>query len=175
MDDMKITKDKVVSIIYTLKDISGSVIDSSEEDEPLVYVHGNGYLITGLENALEGKATGDKFTVQIEPKDAYGEYDEELIFEVSREQFPDDVELKEGMEFEADNGQIVSVKSVSEDKIMIDTNHPMAGKVLCFDVEVKGVRDLTEEELAMMSSSSGCGGCSGCSSSSGCGGCSGCC
>ncbi len=177
---MNITKDKVVSIAYTLKDLSGAVIDASEEGAPLVYVHGNGYLIQGLETALEGRNEGEEFSVQIEPKDAYGEYDDSLIFEVSRTQFPDGAEIEVGQEFEAENGQLVSIKAVSPDKITIDTNHPMAGKTLCFDVKIETVRDLTEEEIAMMSNS-GCGGCGGgcggdcsCSGSCGDGGCGGC-
>ena len=177
---MNITKNKVVAIDYTLKDLEGTVIDASEENEPLIYVHGNGYLISGLENALEGKTEGDEFSVQIEPKDAYGEYDDSLIFEVSRTQFPEGAEIQVGQEFEAENGQLVSVKAVSPEKITIDTNHPMAGKTLCFDVKVKTVRDLSEEELAMMTGGGcggGCGGCSGCGGGDcgdgecGCGGC----
>ena len=179
---MKIEKNKVVSIAYTLKDEQGKEIDSSAENEPLIYVHGNGHLITGLEDALEGKEEGEKLSVTVLPKDAYGEYDASLVFEVSRDQFPDDVEIEAGQEFEAENGQIVSVKSVDGGKITIDTNHPMAGKTLYFDVEIKEVRDLSEQEIAMMNSAqSGCGGCGGCgggdcsSGSCGCsGGCGGC-
>ena len=84
---MNISKDKVVKIHYTLKDVDGNVLDSSVGKEPLEYLHGNGFLIVGLERELEGKNPGDKFDVTIQPEDAYGKYDEALILDVQRSQF----------------------------------------------------------------------------------------
>ncbi|GMO60714.1 MAG: peptidylprolyl isomerase [Treponemataceae bacterium] len=150
---MKIEKDKVVSLLYTLKDESGAVIDCAEKDEPFLYVHGAGDIIPGLEKALAGKNVQESFDVAIEAKDAYGEYREELVFEVPREQFPKEAEVAEGLQFEAEmqNGSVVAtVISVDEAKktVTVDTNHPLAGEKLFFSVTVCDVRDATKEELA---------------------------
>lgn len=161
---MKIEKNKWVAIHYTLKNEEGKELDSSVGGAPLGYVHGNGYLIFGLENELEGKQAGDKFHAVIQPKDGYGEYDPQLIIEVDRKQFEFDGEITVGMQFSVMTPQgpsIVRVTEVNGDKIKIDGNHELAGKVLNFDVEVVEVRDATEEEL----NPRGCGGCGG-----GCGG-----
>lgn len=161
---MKIANDKWVSIHYTLKDDQGTVLDSSVGKEPLGYVHGHGYLIVGLENELLNKETGDKFTAVIPAKDAYGEYDPQLVLTLPKTQFAtEDVEV--GMQFQAMSPQgpiIVTVTEVSGDNVKIDGNHELAGKTLHFDVEVVEVRDATEDEL----NPKGCGGCGG-----GCGGC----
>lgn len=179
---MKIEQNKVVKIHYTLKDKDGKVLDSSVERDPLQYVHGHGYLISGLEKELEGKEPGAKFSTQIAPKDGYGEYDEKLVIEVPRDQFDSSVEIEVGMQFQADSPMgpsIVTVKKVADDKITIDANHELAGKDLFFDVEVVEVRDLTEEEVKQMTAPRGgcsgsCGSCGGCGSSGGdCGSCGG--
>ena len=81
---MTIEKNKLVSLNYTLKNVQGEIVDSSEGAEPLDYIHGYGFLITGLEKELEGKKIGDKFSVEIEPAEAYGEKNPELIFDVPR-------------------------------------------------------------------------------------------
>ena len=175
---MKIENDKWVEIHYTLKDDNGNQIDSSVGNEPLGYVHGRGYLISGLENLLAGHEPGDKFSARIEPKDGYGEYDERLIVEINRSQFEFDGEIEVGMPFQVmtpSGLSIVHVTKVEGDKITVNGNHELAGKILNFDIEVVGVRDATEEELAPSSScGGGCGGCGGCGGgdcSSGCGDC----
>ncbi len=172
---MVIAKDKMVSIHYTLKDVEGNQLDSSVGSTPLDYIHGYGNLITGLERELEGKSVGDKIHVQIEPKDAYGEFDSKLIMDVPRDRFDTAEEITVGMPFQVMTPQgpiIVRVTEVSKDNIKIDGNHELAGKELVFDVEIMNVRDATEEEL---SPSEGCcgGGCEncgdgGCSSVEGC-------
>ena len=172
---MKIEKNKWVSIHYTLKDENGQVIDSSVGKEPLDYIHGNGYLIPGLENELLGKEEGDKFSSVIAPKDGYGEYDESMILEIPRNQFEMEGEITEGMQFQAMSPMgpmIVTVTEVKPDTIKVDGNHALAGKTLYFDIEVLTVRDATEDEL----NPKGCGGCGGCGgdcSDGGCGGCGG--
>lgn len=179
---MTIAKDKVVSIDYTLKNEAGEILDESKSGGPLTYVHGNNMLITGLEKQLEGKKPGDSFHAEIEPAEAYGERQNDLIMDVPREQFPDDIKIEPGMQFEAaepGGANIVTVKSVQENTVTIDANHPLAGTKLFFDVTVVEVRDLTEEEIAAAKAAScggGCGGCSsgGCGSSCGSGGCGGC-
>jgi FKBP-type peptidyl-prolyl cis-trans isomerase SlyD len=179
---MKIEKDKWVSIHYTLKDENGKQLDSSVGNEPLGYVHGRGYLISGLEKLLEGHEPGDKFAAHIEPKDGYGEYDERLVVEIDRSQFEYDGEITVGMPFQimTPSGlSIVHVAKVDGDKITVNGNHDLAGKVLDFDIEVVDVRDATEEELAPTSGcGGGCGGCGGgscgdCGEGCGSGGCCG--
>jgi FKBP-type peptidyl-prolyl cis-trans isomerase SlyD len=161
---MKIEKNKMVKIHYTLKDTEGKQIDSSVGNEPLEYLHGNGNLITGLENMLEGKEPGDKFTATIAPADGYGEYDELMVVEVPRAQFDSDSAIEVGMKFQANTAggpMIVTVTKVTDDSVTVDGNHELAGKTLVFDVEVKEVRDATEEELNPPSCGGSCGNCSG--------------
>ncbi len=175
---MKITKDKFVAIHYTLKDKDGVQIDSSEGLEPLGYVQGRGYLIPGLEAQLEGKAPGDKFSCTIQPKDGYGERDERLVAELSRDRFDFEAEIEVGMHFQVETPAgptVVTVTEVNGDRVKIDGNHEMAGKILNFDIEVVEVRDTTPEELAQLEANSGCGGCGGCGGGNcdptSCGGC----
>lgn len=168
---MTISKDSVVSIEYTLTDNENEVLDSSEETGPLEYLHGHNNLIPGLEKVLEGKKAGDKFKTAVAPKEGYGEYQDRLVVEVERTQFPADVEITEGMQFEAggpDGSQIVTVTAISDSKVTVDANHPLAGETLNFDVTIVSVRESTEQERAEgLQSGCGCGG-GGCGSG-GCG------
>lgn len=174
---MKIEKNKWVSIHYTLTDDEGNTLDSSVGREPLGYLHGNGYLISGLERELEGKKAGDKFSVKISPKDGYGEYNKALVLDVNRSQFDTDQEIEVGMQFQVmtpAGATIVTVKAVGPEKITIDGNHELAGKNLNFDVEVVEVREPTKDELNPHSCSGCCGeegGCDGGCGSDCCGGC----
>jgi len=147
---MKIANNNVVNIKYTLTDNDKNVIDKSE-DGSFSFLIGANNIIPGLESALIDKAVGDKFDVKIAPTDAYGEHNEELIHKVPRTQFPPDVEIEAGMQFQgqAPNGQmtVVTVKEVVEDNVMIDNNHPLAGVELNFDVEVTDVREASKTEL----------------------------
>lgn len=158
---MTISKDSVVSIEYTLTDDQNEVLDSSEGTGPLEYLHGHNNLIPGLEKELEGKKAGDTFKTKIAPSDAYGEYQNELVVEVDRNQFPDDVEITEGMQFEAggpDGSRVVTVTSVKDAKITVDANHPLAGETLHFDVKVVSIREATSEEKEHgLQSACGCG------------------
>jgi len=147
---MKISHEKVVSIHYTLTDSAGTKLDSSSGDHPLAYLHGFGNIIPGLENALEGKATGDKLSVTVEPGEGYGERDEGLVQAVPRTAFKGVKELAPGMQFQAQGPQgtrLVVVTQVTEDLVTVDANHPLAGQTLHFEVEVSEVRDATNEEL----------------------------
>lgn len=149
---MLIANQHVVAIDYTLSNDAGEVIDSSQGTEPLVYLHGAGNIIAGLENALSGKTVGDELDVSIEPEDAYGEYSAELITNVGREMFEGVEELEVGMQFHAsapDGGmQIVTIRDIDGDQVTIDGNHPLAGQQLNFKVKVISVRAASEEELA---------------------------
>ena len=149
---MQVSEQKVVTMNYEVADDQGQLIDRSEEGGPLAYIHGNGQLIPGLEKALEGRGKGDKVAVDVPPEQGYGERDEEGVQIVARNQFDDSVEIEVGMQFEAqddDEGhQIVTVVAVDGENITLDTNHPLAGKNLCFEVEILDVRDASTEELS---------------------------
>lgn len=147
---MKISENCAVSIHYTLTNGEGEVLDSSEGQEPLAYLHGAGNIIPGLENALEGKTVGDKLNVSVKAADAYGIHDESMIQQLSAEMFGGVDNIEVGMEFHAETEhglQVVTVTAVDGDQITIDGNHPLAGVDLTFDVEVTEVRQATEEEL----------------------------
>ena len=174
---MKIAKNSLVTLEYTLKDEDGEILDSSVEMGPLEYIHGFEMIVPGLESALTGKDEGEELSVVVPPKDAYGEFDEALIFKVDRNQFPPDVKIEVGMEFETDgpHSRAVRVIEVADDTVTIDANHPLAGETLHFDVKVLSSRMATDEEIAELfshSCSCGCGDSS--EDSCGCSGCSGC-
>ncbi len=135
---------------YTLTDENGTVIDTSDGREPLSYLHGAGNIIPGLESALEGKPAGEAVTAVIPPAEAYGEWDENKVFELGKEQFAGVDTVEPGMQFQAqiqDNPTILTVKSVEGDKVTVDANHPLAGATLNFDVNVREVREATPEEI----------------------------
>ena len=148
---MQIKTNAVVSIHYTLTDKSGEVLDTSDGQEPLAYLHGRGNLIPGLEKELEGKEEGDKLNVTIPPEDAYGIRDEQLVRKVSRSSFKDIQDLQPGMQFQSqsDNGvEIFTITKIEGNEVTIDGNHALADVALTFDVEVTEIREATEEELA---------------------------
>ncbi|CAN5319934.1 peptidylprolyl isomerase [soil metagenome] len=149
---MTVATNKVVSILYTLTGVEGELIDSNtaEGDAPLEYLHGADNVVPGLEAALEGKAPGDKVAVRVPPDAGYGEREEDLVTEVPRSQLEELGELEVGVQFraETDEGvEIFTVTEVGDDLVTIDGNHPLAGAVLNFEVEVVAVRDATDEEL----------------------------
>src|SRR4051794_17611185 len=97
---MQIAQDTVVSIHYTLTDDAGETVDSSVGGDPLFYLHGNGNLVPGLENALEGKQAGDKLQVTVAPADGYGEYDKQMVQRVPRRAFKGVADVQAGMQFQ---------------------------------------------------------------------------
>ena len=144
-----IQNDQVVSFNYTLTDAEGTVIDKSE-GQPLVYLHGAGNIIPGLENALTGKNVGDKLTVHVPAAEGYGEYSAEMVQEVPRNMFQGVDNIEAGMQFQAqtdDGMQVVTVKEVTDESIFVDGNHPLAGQDLNFDVEIVEIRPASQEEL----------------------------
>ncbi|WP_162047314.1 peptidylprolyl isomerase [Vibrio taketomensis] len=148
---MKIEKNVVVSLAYQLQLEDGAIVDQSTVDAPLDYLHGNNNLITGLENALEGKVVGDKFEVTVAPEDAYGEHSDDLVQRVPAEVFQGVDQIEVGMRFLADTDQgpiPVEVTEVDGDEVVVDGNHMLAGQTLTFSVEVVAIREATEEEIA---------------------------
>jgi FKBP-type peptidyl-prolyl cis-trans isomerase 2 len=129
---------KIVSVHYTGKLTDGEMFDSSEGRDPLKFQMGSGQLIPGFEKALVGKSVGDKVTVNIPAEEAYGAIREDLIVSVPMNQMPGPVEIGQSLQAQGDNGQSfnVTVKEVNEENVIIDGNHPLAGKELVFDIEV---------------------------------------
>lgn len=148
---MQVAENMAVSIHYTLTNSAGEQLDSSIGGDALVYLHGNGNIIPGLEKALQGKSVGDKFQVSIAPEEGYGEYHQEMVQVIPRKMFEGVDNVEVGMQFHADVSSgpgIVTVIQVEGDDVTIDGNHPLAGEALHFDVEVTDVRAATEDELA---------------------------
>jgi FKBP-type peptidyl-prolyl cis-trans isomerase SlyD len=169
---MLITKDRVVSIGYTLKDAQNQVLDSSSGDEPLVYLHGYENIIPGLEKALDGKTQGDTFTVTIAAGDAFGERDEKLVVSLPRKNIEGLGAIEEGMVLEADTpdgSRVVTVTRIEGSTVTVDANHPMAGLDLTFDVTVVAVREASPEELSHGHPHHAHGSCDGCGDCNGCG------
>jgi len=148
---MKIDKDHVVTLHYTLTNDQGETLDTSSGGEPLAYLHGGMGIIPGLEKELTGKAVGDQFVVVIRPEDAYGEIREDLYDQVPREAFGDIDKIEVGMQFQAGdpsgNTRMVTIKAVEGEVVTVDANHPLAGQVLHFDVKIEDIRPATPEEL----------------------------
>ncbi|MDD3323774.1 MAG: peptidylprolyl isomerase [Sulfurospirillaceae bacterium] len=167
---MGIGENKVVSISYELKDVqSGDVLDSNLEAAPLSFIVGKGQIIPGLEEEIKKLSAGDSSEIKVLAKDAYGEYDQNALQTLPREQFAG-LELEVGMTLygQGENGETVQVlvKSFSDEIVEIDFNHPLAGKDLLFSVEILEVRDATANEIMngyVGDVSSGCG----CGSNSG--------
>lgn len=148
----RVADGKVVSIHYTLTDESGAKLDSSRGASPLDYLHGAQQVVPGLEKGLRGRSIGERVELRLQPEEGYGAHDPRGRQRVPRDAFPDDVELEPGMQFSAEDerGRDVTVwiAEIASDAVTIDQNHPLAGKVLCFDVTIEAIRDATLEELA---------------------------
>lgn len=148
---MKVQDKTVVSIHYTLTSKDGVELDSSKDREPLTYLHGTGSIIPGLEQALEGTEEGENVNVELEPDDAYGPVNEDLVQAVPKEAFEDVEKVEPGMQFQArgpdGSTQRITVVDVAEDSVTVDGNHPLAGQTLNFDVTVEDVREATDDEL----------------------------
>jgi len=148
---MKIAKDTVVSLNYELFDSTGELLEKVEEH--ISYLHG-GYdgIFPLVEEALHGKDVGDKISVTMQPDDAFGEYDHNLVEVEPRSSFPKEVAV--GMQFEGapeasddEDFMLFTVVELTDDEVTVDGNHPLAGKTLTFNCTVTGVRKATEEEL----------------------------
>ena len=148
----KIQQDSVVKFEYTLRDDKGTVIDKSEPNEPLAYMHGHGNIVPGLESALEGKQPGDSLDVKVPPADGYGDIDKEAIFIIPRNKLPGNVKLEVGLELasRSPDGHMFRfrVAEIREKEIVADANHPLAGENLNFSVKIIDVRPATKEELS---------------------------
>jgi FKBP-type peptidyl-prolyl cis-trans isomerase SlyD len=147
---MQVAKDTVVTLTYRVTDVEGNLVDDGHE--PLVYLHGGyGGIFDKIEELLQGKPVGEKFEVRLEPEDAFGDFDAELVMVEPRNLFPDNIEV--GMQFErateeGDDGELYTITDIAEDKVVVDGNHPLAGMVLVFNGAIDEVRAATAEEIA---------------------------
>jgi FKBP-type peptidyl-prolyl cis-trans isomerase SlyD len=152
MSDLAVAADTFVTLEYVLFDEGGEAVDRATSAEPLTYVHGYAQIVPGLERGVEGMKVGDKRTITVEPEHAFGDHDDDGVFEVEKAEFPDAGKVEPGDEFVAqspDGDQIaMRVVEVRPDAFLVDTNHPLAGQTVRFEVEVKGLRAATEGEIA---------------------------
>ena len=149
---MKIAPDTVVRMHYALSHVSGEPIESSREhDEPLTYLHGHGNLIPALESKLEGREAGETFRADLSAAEAYGEHDPEAVQRVALKHLVYQGKLEPGMAVgvRTDHGmRQVKVVKVGKFNVDVDTNHPLAGQDLSFEIEVLEVRAASVEEIA---------------------------
>lgn len=151
--NMQVAKNTVVTLDYSVTDLDGELVDAGQE--PLVYLHG-GYddIFPMIEEAMQGKRIGESAVVKMQPDDAFGEYDADLVQLEERSQFPQ--ELQVGMQFEgmpedADDEEdvlIYRVTEIADDKVVLDGNHPLAGMALVFTCTVTDIRPATAEEIS---------------------------
>jgi len=132
-----------VRVEYTGKFEDGQIFDSNKGREPLEFTLGEGKIIPGFEKAVVGMEVDEEKTVKIPPKDGYGEYIEGLVAEVEKERFPENLSLEVGRQLvipqENGNQLIVTITKVTDSKVTIDANHPLAGKTLVFDIKLKEI------------------------------------
>jgi len=155
---MKVGIQKVVSLTYTLKvkDKEGQLIQKVDKEKPFVYLFGVGGLLPVFESNLNGLETGNTFNFSLTKDEAYGDFKEEMIIEIEKEIFKVEDKIDEEMlkignniPMQNENGTQLfgKVVSISEDKVKMDFNHPLAGEDLFFEGEILGVREATKEEI----------------------------
>jgi FKBP-type peptidyl-prolyl cis-trans isomerase SlyD len=155
MDESKDTRetvsdDKVVSLDYTLK-VDGETIDSSDENDPIQFIQGQGHIIAGLEKQLYGMSVGESRRITVPAKEGYGEMDQNAFADVPRSEFPKNIPLEPGvaLQMQDQDGAVLDayIAEVGKDTVRLNFNHPLAGKELHFNVKIVDLRDATEEEL----------------------------
>jgi FKBP-type peptidyl-prolyl cis-trans isomerase SlyD len=149
---MAIEANKVVTMNFTLTDDHGNVLDSTDHGGPFSYLSGNNMVLPKLEETVSGMIIGTKKSIKLNAAEGYGNYNEDALQIVGKENFPEDLVLEVGMEYMASNpdGKKMpfTITKVDGEDITIDFNHPLAGKNLNFDIELVDVRDATPEELS---------------------------
>lgn len=167
---MKIEKNKMVSVTYELRegDKNGNVVEVADKENPLAFPFGLNLLLPSFEAALLGKETGDVFEVGMSATDGYGEINDFMIVDIPKDVFMVDGELDTNMiavgnrlPMMSDDGNVMNglVTTIKDAVVVMDFNHPLAGKALYFTGEVIDVRDSTDEELKECCGPEGCGGC----------------
>jgi FKBP-type peptidyl-prolyl cis-trans isomerase SlyD len=149
---MPIGANKVVTMNFTLTDDEGNVLDTTDHGGPFSYLSGSNNILPKLEEAIDSMIIGTKKQISLVSTDAYGNYNEEIVQVVGKENFPEDFELEVGLSYVASNPDGVQmpfvITEVRDEDVTIDFNHPLAGKNLNFNVELLDVRDATQEELS---------------------------
>ncbi len=142
--EKKVTKGKKVSIEYTLKLEDGTVMDTNVGGKPFTFIQGSHQIIPGLEKAIEGMKVGEKKHVVLQPKDAYGEVDKNAFVEVPKDKVPKDIKVGTYLQgTDPQGGKIlVRVAEIKKDTVVLDFNHPLAGKTLFFDVKILDIQDV---------------------------------
>jgi FKBP-type peptidyl-prolyl cis-trans isomerase SlyD len=144
---MQIRNNSVVSFHYRLSNNEGELLDSSDGKDAFTYLQGGHMIVPGLEAQMEGKAKGDTFKAVVTPELGYGEFDKQLLQRVPLDRFGDQ-KVEVGMQFQAGEHSVVTVKEVTASEVLVDGNHPLAGVTLNFHVEVTDVREATAEEIS---------------------------
>jgi FKBP-type peptidyl-prolyl cis-trans isomerase SlyD len=152
-EEMNVADNVVVQLEYELLLDDGEIIDQSDNENPLEFLQGSGQIIPGLEKELYGMTVGEEKQVVVEPADGYGEYDREDVGKVSRDVFPKDLELEEGLSLRMRDSQggesyQATVLEIQPESVVLDFNHPLAGEKLHFNVKVIDLRSATREEIA---------------------------
>ncbi len=150
IDELIVDDGQVISMHYTLH-VDGKLVDTSEGGEPLQFIQGMGHIIPGLEHELYDMKVGDSKRVNVQPGKGYGVVDEEAYMDVPRKAFPANIPLELGTELQlrdqSGNPMYARIETISDENIRLDMNHPLAGKVLIFDVKIAGIRPAAEEEV----------------------------
>lgn len=149
---LAISPDTVVTLSYVLFDARGETVDRVTADEPLTYVHGYAQIVPGLERQIAGLHAGEKGSFTVAADEAFGDRDEEAVFAVDRTDFPDADDVAVGDEFMAEgpDGEPIAMRvvEVRPEELVVDTNHPLAGQSIRFEVEIASVRAANEDEIA---------------------------
>jgi len=150
-ETMEIDNNAVVSMSYLLENGNGELLDSSQGQLPLVYMHNTNAILSSLERELTGKKKGDAVDVVLYPEDAYGYAKEELLQTLPLERF-EGIALSVGMRVKASNKhsgemELMTVAQIDDDTVVVDSNHPLAGQILHFNISIVDVREPTEDEL----------------------------
>ena len=147
--NMQVARNTVVTLDYSVTDLAGELVDAGQE--PLIYLHG-GYddIFPLIEEAVQGKRIGESVTVSMQPDDAFGDYDADLVRVEALSMFPEGIQV--GMQFEratedGDDEMVYTITDIEGDKVVVDGNHPLAGTALVFNCTIADVRAATAEEL----------------------------
>ena len=153
IETLRVGPDTFVKLSYVLFDQDGNVAGEATKDDPLTYVHGYAQIVPGLEKGVVGLAKGERREFVVDPDEAFGDPDEKAIFELDRADLPENGRtLNVGDELVAEDDEddqlILRVVELRKDSVLVDTNHPLAGQTIRFEVEIEDIRGATEEEIA---------------------------
>lgn len=147
---LTIEEGRVVQLAYRIVDSNGRVLDERTPEQPYEYIHGTSQIVAPVERAIQGRTAGFTCDVSVSPRDAYGDYQPNLVIDIPRSNFPSNVEVKVGMKFNTTDpqGRVMAVRVIeaADDVVTVDGNHPLAGLDLIFEVKVLNVREPSPAE-----------------------------